>query len=135
MAAGTHAYVEDTRNESVLIYLNGELVERSQAKVSVFDSGFLMGDGVWEGLRVYGGRVAFLKEHLNRLFEGATALDLDIGMTREQLTQALYKTLEANQMVDDVHIRLMVTRGLKATPFQGPSVNIGKATVVPSHQG
>ena len=130
MASGTHAYVEDNRNESVLIYLNGELVERSQAKVSVFDSGFLMGDGVWEGLRVYGGRVAFLKEHLNRLFEGAKALDLDIGMTREELTEALYKTLEANQMMDDVHIRLMVTRGLKATPFQGPSVNIGKATVV-----
>ena len=97
MVAGTHAYVEDTRNESVLIYLNGELVERSQAKVSVFDSGFLMGDGVWEGLRVYGGRVAFLNEHLNRLFEGAKALDLDIGMNREQLRAALYKTLEANK--------------------------------------
>lgn len=130
MVSGTHAYVADTRNESVLIYLNGELLERSQAKVSVFDSGFLMGDGVWEGLRVYGGRVAFLKEHLNRLFEGAKALDLDIGMSREELTKALYKTLEANQMVDDVHIRLMVTRGLKSTPFQGPSVNIGKSTVV-----
>ena len=130
MVSGTHAYVDDTRNESVLIYLNGELVERSLAKVSVFDSGFLLGDGVWEGLRVYGGRVAFLKEHLNRLFEGAKALDLDIGMSREQLTEALYQTLEANQMKDDVHVRMMVTRGLKVTPFQGTSANIGRATVV-----
>jgi len=130
MVSGTHAYVDDARNESVLIYLNGELVERSQAKVSVFDSGFLLGDGIWEGLRVYGGRVAFLKEHLDRLFEGAKALDLDVGMSRDEITGALYKTLEANQMKDDVHVRLMVTRGLKVTPFQGTSANTGKATVV-----
>lgn len=130
MVSGTHAYVNDKRNESVLIYLNGELVERSLAKVSVFDSGFLLGDGVWEGLRVYGGRVAFLKEHLNRLFEGAKALDLDIGMNRAELSAALYKTLKANDMKDDVHVRLMVTRGLKVTPFQGTSANIGGATVV-----
>lgn len=128
--ANPHIPPTDDRNERVLIWLNDGLVPRHQAVVSVFDSGFLMGDGIWEGLRVYGGRVAFLDEHLDRLFEGARALDLDIGRTRQQLTDAVYATLEANGMVDGVHIRLMVTRGLKRTPFQGPSVNVGRSTLV-----
>jgi branched-chain amino acid aminotransferase len=127
---GTHAYVDDPRNQTVLVYVNGRLAPRSEAVVSVFDSGFLLGDGIWEGIRLHRGRLAFLDAHLDRLFEGAAALDLDIGMTREQLTSAIYRTTEANQMSDGVHIRVMVTRGLKRTPFQGPSANVGGATVV-----
>jgi len=130
MEQGPHAHAVDDRNAGVLIYLNGALVPREQARVSVFDSGFLMGDGVWEGLRLYSRRVPFLDAHLDRLFENAKALDIDIGMDREALTAAVYQTTEANDMVDGVHIRLMVTRGLKHTPFQGPSVNVGPATVV-----
>jgi branched-chain amino acid aminotransferase len=98
--------------------------------VSVLDSGFILGDGVWEGLRLHRGRVAFLDEHLDRLFEGAMAIDLDIGKSRRELTELIYATTEANRMVDGVHIRLMVTRGLKKTPFQGKSANIGASTIV-----
>jgi len=127
---GPHAHPEDERNADVLVYLNGDLLPRDKAMVSVFDSGFLMGDGVWEGLRLYNGAVPYLDAHLDRLFEGAKALDLDIGMSRQQLVDAVYTTTQANDMVSGVHMRLMVTRGLKKTPFQGPSVNVGKATVV-----
>ncbi len=130
MTTGTHSYSDDPRNASVLIYLNGELVPRDQAVVSVFDSGFILGDGVWEGLRLHNGRFAFLGEHLERLFEGARALDMDIGMSREAIEQALYRTVEANDMRDGVHVRLMVTRGRKATPYQDPRVTVGPATVV-----
>jgi branched-chain amino acid aminotransferase len=130
MESGAHAFAQDPRNETVLIYVNGELKLRGEAMVSVFDSGFLMGDGVWEGLRLHNGKVAFLDRHLDRLYEGAKAIDLDIGLTREELARALYRTLEANDMQTGVHVRLMVTRGLKATPYQDPRVNIGKATVV-----
>ncbi|MCP4805769.1 MAG: aminotransferase class IV [Proteobacteria bacterium] len=128
--AGPHSHHPDDRNEHVLVYVNGELKPRGQAMVSVFDSGFLMGDGVWEGLRVHGGKVPFLDAHLDRLFEGARALDLDVGRTRQELVDALYETIRANDMVDGVHVRLMVTRGLKRTPFQGPSVNVGQSTLV-----
>ena len=130
MTTSTHTYADDSRNASILIYVNGDLVPRDQAKVSVFDSGFILGDGVWEGLRLHNGCIAFLDDHLSRLYEGARALDLDIGMPREQLADALKKTLEANGMRDGVHVRLMVTRGVKATPYQDPRVTIGPATVV-----
>jgi len=130
MERGTHAFVDDPRNQSVMIYVNGELVPRDKAVVSVFDSGFLMGDGVWEGMRLHNGRIAFLERHLDRLYEGAKAIDIDIGMSREALTQALHRTVAANGMRSGVHIRLMVTRGLKSTPYQSPSVNIGGPTVV-----
>jgi len=130
MATGTHAHTEDPRNASVLINLNGELLPRAEAVVSVFDSGFILGDGVWEGLRLHRGKVAFLQAHLDRLFEGAKAIDLDIGLSRAQLRDRIQATTQANGMSDGVHIRLMVTRGLKATPFQGPSANIGGPTVV-----
>lgn len=129
-SSGPHAHAHDPRNDDVLIYLNGALVPRAQALVSVFDSGFLMGDGVWEGLRVYQGRVPYLAEHLRRLFEGAKAIDLDIGRTPDELAEAVRRTIDANRMVEGVHIRLMVTRGLKRTPFQGPAVNVGVPTVV-----
>ncbi|WP_420431259.1 aminotransferase class IV [Hyphobacterium sp.] len=132
MGKGAHSYLDDPRNADVKVWINGALHPRAEARVSVLDSGFVLGDGVWEGLRVHKGRIAFLDRHLNRLEEGAKALDYDLGLTREALTAALYETLEANGMRegDGVHIRLMTTRGLKATPYQDPRVTISPATIV-----
>ena len=130
MAHGTHDFEDDPRNERILIWVNGELVPRERAVVSVFDAGFVLGDGVWEGLRVRAGHPAFLERHLDRLFEGAKAIMLDIGRSRRELTEAIYSTLRANDMTDGVHVRLMVTRGVKRTPYQDPRVTIGPATVV-----
>lgn len=130
MSYGSHAYVPDARNESVLFNVNGALVTRDKAVVNVFDSGFMLGDGVWEGLRVHAGRIAFLDDHLDRLWEGAAALDIDIGLTKAELTTRLYDTLSANDMTEDVHIRLMLTRGLRSTPYQDPRVIISDATIV-----
>ena len=130
MAHGTHDHVDDPRNAEILVWVNGDLLPRDRAVVSVFDSGFVLGDGVWEGLRVRGGHPAFLEQHLDRLYEGAQAILLDVGLTRVELTAAVYATLQANGMVDGVHVRLMVTRGVKRTPYQDPRVTIGPATVV-----
>jgi len=130
MSHGTHDFEDDPRNERILIWVNGDLVPRAQAVVSVFDSGFVLGDGVWEGLRVRSGHPAFMDRHLDRLFEGAKAIMLDIGLSREELTHAVYATLRANEMTDGVHVRLMVTRGVKRTPYQDPRVTIGPPTVV-----
>src|SRR4029078_4235174 len=130
MAQGTHDFDDDARNERILIWVNGELVPRERAVVSVFDSGFVLGDGVWEGLRVRPGHPAFLERHLDRLYEGAKAIVLDIGLSRNELAAAIYATLQANEMTDGVHVRLMVTRGIKRTPYQDPRVTIGPATVV-----
>jgi branched-chain amino acid aminotransferase len=130
MAHGTHDFTDDPRNDAILIWVNGELVPRERAVVSVFDSGFVLGDGVWEGLRVRSGHPAFLELHLDRLYEGAKAILLDIGLTRDEISEAIYATLRANGMVDGVHVRLMVTRGVKRTPYQDPRVTIGPATVV-----
>lgn len=122
--------VSDPRNADILINVNGELKPRSEAVVSVFDSGFMLGDGVWEGLRVHDGRIAFLDRHLDRIYEGAKAIALDIGLPRDALTKRLYETLDANRMEDGVHIRLMVTRGVRSTPYQDPRTIISGATVV-----
>ena len=122
--------VSDPRNASILINVNGELKPRAEAMVSVFDSGFVLGDGVWEGLRVHQGRIAFLDRHLDRLFDGAKAIAMDIGLTREALIQRLYETLDANGMSDGVHVRLMVTRGVRSTPYQDPRVIVGGATII-----
>ena len=122
--------VSDPRNASILINVNGELKPRAEAVVSVFDSGFMLGDGVWEGLRLHKGKLAFLDRHLDRLFEGAKALAMDIGLSREELTKRLYDTLDANGMSEGVHVRLMVTRGIRSTPYQDPRVIISGATVV-----
>jgi branched-chain amino acid aminotransferase len=130
MAHGTHDFEDDPRNDEILIWVNGELVRRELAVVSVFDSGFVLGDGVWEGLRIRSGHPAFLERHLDRLFEGAKAIMLDVGLSRDELTAAIYETLRANGMTDGVHVRLMVTRGIKRTPYQDPRVTIGPATVV-----
>lgn len=129
-AHGTHDYVDDPRNANVLVYVNGELKPRAEAVVSVFDAGFILGDGVWEGLRVTAGHPAFLELHLDRLYEGAAAIMLDIGLSRDELTAAIYDTLRANEMVDGAHVRLMVTRGPKSTPYQDPRFSAGPATVV-----
>jgi branched-chain amino acid aminotransferase len=132
MAQGTHDFAPDSRNDAVLINVNGTLVPRAQATVSVFDSGFMLGDGVWEGLRVHGGKIAFLDAHLDRLFEGAKAIAMDIGLSRAELTQRLEDTINGNDMreAEGVHIRLMVTRGIRSTPYQDPRVIISPATIV-----
>ena len=122
--------VSDPRNASILINVNGELKPREQAVVSVFDSGFMLGDGVWEGLRVHKGRLTFLDRHLDRLLEGAKAIAMDIGLSRDELTQRLYETLDANGMDEGVHVRLMVTRGVRSTPYQDPRVIVSAATIV-----
>ena len=128
--AGSQDIVEDPRNATVKIWLNGSLVPRTEAMVSVFDGGFIAGDGVWEGLRLINGRLLFVDEHLDRLFAGARVIDLDIGMARALLLEALHATCRANDMHDGVHIRLMVTRGMKRTPSQDPRQAVGPATVV-----
>ena len=129
-SAGTQDYVGDPRNDTVLISVNGALAPRGEAKVSVFDSGFVLGDGVWEGLRLVNGRIAFLERHFDRLWDGAKMLRIDIGLTREALRTRLFEVVEANGMTDGVHIRLMVTRGVKRSPYQDPRLTIGKATIV-----
>ncbi|WP_155264812.1 aminotransferase class IV [Sphingomonas segetis] len=129
MAKSMHD-VSDPRNASILVSVNGELKPRAEAVVSVFDSGFMLGDGVWEGLRVHKGKLAFLGRHLDRLFEGARAIAMDVGLSREGLIGRLYATLDANRMNEGVHVRLMVTRGVRATPYQDPRVVVGGATIV-----
>ena len=131
MTQGTQHSTEDPRNADILISVNGTMKRRDEAVVSVFDSGFVLGDGVWEGFRVAGGHPLFLEAHLDRLYEGAKALMLDIGLDRDQLVRALYAALDANGMRGDgVHVRLMVTRGVKRTPYQDPRVTVGPATIV-----
>ncbi|WP_246263193.1 aminotransferase class IV [Parasphingopyxis algicola] len=130
MGKGTHDYREDPRNAEILINVNGKIVPRAEAMVSVFDSGFMLGDGVWEGLRVHRERIAFLDQHLDRLFEGAKAIDMDVGIDRAMLERRLYETLDANGSSEGVHIRLMVTRGIRSTPYQDPRVVVSPATIV-----
>lgn len=122
--------VSDERNASILINVNGELKPRAEAVISVFDSGFMLGDGVWEGLRVQGGKALFLDQHLERLFEGAKAIAMDIGLSADGLKSRLYETLDANGMTNGVHVRLMVTRGVRSTPYQDPRVVVTPATIV-----
>jgi branched-chain amino acid aminotransferase len=126
----THQAEDDLRNESILIWVNGKIVPKSQAMVSVYDSGFMLGDGVWEGIRLYNGRWAFLDEHMERLFEAAKAIDLDIALTPDQVKQAVLDTQNANDMTTDAHARLMVTRGVKTRPFQNPRLSQQGPTMV-----
>ena len=126
----THQAADDTRNEDILIYVNGEIVPRADAKISVYDSGFMLGDGIWEGLRLYNGKWAFLNEHIDRLFEAALALDLTIGMDREGVIAALEATRRANKMEGNTHARLMITRGPKTRPFQHPALSQSGPTMV-----
>ena len=126
----THDGELDTRNDNILIYVNGELVPREQATVSVYDSGFMLGDGAWEGLRLYNGKWAFLDEHLDRLYETAKYLDIDVGLSRSDMVAALEMTRQANDMTNHAHARLMVTRGKKAKPFQHPGLSKFGPTIV-----
>ena len=130
MTRSTHQALADERNATVEIYINGEFFPRDEAKISVFDSGFLVGDGIWEGIRLHHGVFAHLDRHLDRLFAGAAAIALDIGLDREGIEAALRATVERNDMHDNVHVRLMITRGDKKTPSQHPSNNIGGPNIV-----
>jgi len=127
---GTHDYVEDIRNLEVLIYINGKFYPRQDASISVFDSGFLLGDGVWEGIRFHEGKFLFLEQHLERLFWGASQIDMDIGKTIEEITEILYETVKYNDMKSGVHVRLIVSRGIKSTPYQDPSFTVSEPTIV-----
>jgi branched-chain amino acid aminotransferase len=126
----THQAAEDERNDNILIYVNGKIVPKNEAVVSVYDSGFMLGDGIWEGLRLYNGKWAFLDEHIDRLFEASIAIDLNINMNRNGVIQALENTRIANNITSDAHARLMITRGVKKRPFQHPSLSQSGPTFV-----
>ena len=130
MAKTTHSAVPDPRNANVLVYINGEYFHRDEAKISVFDSGYLVGDGVWEGLRLHNGRFAFLDRHLDRLFHGLDTVSTDIGLDRAGVTALLHEVIARNEMTDGVHLRLMVTRGNKKTPSQHPANLISGPNIV-----
>ena len=127
---GTHNAVQDDRNDTVLIYVNGELFPRDEAKISVFDSGYLVGDGIWEALRLHDGVLVFLDEHLDRLWTAAATVGMDLKMTRQELTDKIWHTLTANDMHDGVHVRFMITRGIKKTPSQDPRLVISGPNLV-----
>ena len=128
--ASTHDYDNDSRNHNIQIYISGQFYYRSEAKISVMDSGYLLGDGVWEGIRFHNGHLVHLDRHLGRLYEGANAIEMNIGISKDEMITALKKTLEKNRMTSDVHIRLIVSRGIKSTPYQNPKVTVGKPTIV-----
>ena len=129
--AGTHEFVDDDRNQDVLVYVNGDFFRREEAKISVFDSAFLVGDGLWESFRLHNNKLAFTKQHLARLRANAKALDYDLGVSPEEILEEVYKTVRINKMMsNDVHIRLMITRGIKRSPSQDPHANIGGITMV-----
>ena len=127
---GTHDYVEDIRNLEVLVYINDNFYPRQDASISVFDSGYLLGDGVWEGIRYHNGKFIFLEQHLERLFWGASQIDMDIGKTIDEVTTILYDTVKENKMETGVHVRLIVSRGIKSTPYQDPSFTVSEPTIV-----
>lgn len=133
---GTHEYVDDPRNANVWISIDGELVRRPEAKVSVMDAGFLLGDGVWEAFRLHEGVLVFIDDHLDRLWHGAEVIGLEIPISREQILGRINEVVAANEMYDQVHIRLIITRGLKPTPYQAPWVVAGPPTIViiPEHK-
>ena len=128
--ASTHDYEIDSRNDNIQIYIDGQFFPRTDAKVSVMDSGYLLGDGVWEGIRLYNNHLIHLEKHLERLYEGAETIQMDIGVSKSEMKSALEKTLKKNEMISDVHIRLIVSRGIKSTPYQHPKVTIGHPTIV-----
>ena len=128
--ASTHDYEIDSRNDNIQIYIDGQFFPRTDAKVSVMDSGYLLGDGVWEGIRLYNNHLIHLEKHLERLYEGAEAIQMDIGVSKSEMKSALERTLKKNEMISDVHIRLIVSRGIKSTPYQHPKVTIGHPTIV-----
>ena len=128
--ASTHDYVKDSRNDNIKIYINGEYYHRSEAKISVFDSGFLLGDGVWEGIRLNNNKLIHLETHIDRLFVGAKSIAMEIHLSKEEIINAIWSTLKENNMSSDTHIRLIVSRGIKSTPYQHPKVTISTPTIV-----
>jgi len=128
--ASTHDYIKDIRNENIKIFINGKFYHRSEAKISVFDSGFLLGDGVWEGIRLHNGTLIHIDNHINRLFDGAQSIAMKIHLTKTQIIDAIWSTLNENNMKSDTHIRLIVSRGIKSTPYQHPKVTISDPTIV-----
>jgi branched-chain amino acid aminotransferase len=130
MTHGTHNAQEDGRNENVLTFINGALMPRAEASISVFDSGYLVGDGIWEGIRLHRGRLCFLQDHFERLWKGAKAIGLKLPFTKKELEQNIWETLKANDMDDGVHIRVMITRGIKKTPSQDPRLTLSGPNVV-----
>tara|TARA_B100000579_G_C22698072_1_gene788400 strand:- start:87 stop:998 length:912 start_codon:yes stop_codon:yes gene_type:complete len=128
--ASTHDYEIDSRNNNIQIYIDGDFFSRADAKVSVMDSGYLLGDGVWEGIRLYNNHLIHLDQHLKRLYKGAETIQMNIGISKSEMRSVLEQTLQKNEMVSDVHIRLIVSRGIKSTPYQHPKVTIGDPTIV-----
>ena len=132
----SHSYIQDPRNDEIFININGELIKRSQAKISVFDSGFLLGDGIWEGIRFHKSKLLFIENHLERLFASAKGISLNISLSKEQIIFEINKTLTKNDMKNDIHIRLVVSRGNKITPYQNPNANVGPINfvIIPEHK-
>ena len=126
----SHSYIKNDKNADIFINIDGKLVHRSEAKISVFDSGFLLGDGVWEGIRLHRNKLVFINDHLDRLFESAKGISLNISLSREEIINEITKVLVKNNMIDDVHIRLIISRGEKITPYQNPKANLGPMTLV-----
>ena len=126
----SHDFIDDKRNKNIKIYINGKFYKRKDAKISVFDSSTMLGDGIWDSLRYHNDNFIFLKEHLDRLYKDAKLIDLKIHLTRKKLSEALIKTIQINKMKTDVHLRIIVSRGIKSTPYQSPKVTISKPTII-----
>ena len=126
----SHDFVDDKRNKNIKIYINGKFYKRKDAKISVFDSSTLLGDGIWDSLRYHNNNFIFLKEHLDRLYKDAKLIDLKIHLTRKKISEALIKTIKINKMKTDVHLRIIISRGIKSTPYQSPKVTISKPTII-----
>lgn len=126
----SHDFVDDKRNKNIKIYINGKFYKRKDAKISVFDSSTMLGDGIWDSLRYHNNNFIFLKEHLDRLYKDAKLIDLKIHLTRKKISEALIKTIKINKMKTDVHLRIIVSRGIKSTPYQSPKVTISKPTII-----
>ncbi len=126
----SHSYIADPKNDDIFININGKLFHRNEAKISVFDSGFLLGDGVWEGIRLHKSKLVFIEEHIDRLFESAKGISLNIPLSKKEIISELNKVLIKNNMNDDIHIRLVISRGDKITPYQNPNANIGPINFV-----
>ena len=126
----SHSYIKNDKNANIFININGKLLPRNEAKISVFDSGFLLGDGVWEGIRLHKNKLVFVDEHLSRLFESAKGISLDIPFSKKEIINQISKVIDKNKMEDDVHIRLIISRGEKITPYQNPNANVGPITLV-----
>ena len=128
--SSSHDYKQDKRNNNIKIYINGKFFLRKNAKISVFDSSVMLGDGCWDSLRFHNNKFIFLNEHINRLYKDAKLIDLKIPLKRKELINALNKTISVNKMITNVHLRIIVSRGIKSTPYQSPAVTISKPTII-----